>query len=129
MVKWYGLSGLVWACAMAAIGGLVVSPGLLALILPVRIGQFSQVYKSCRELRIRQCSQRPTMDTTTTPPTTPIRKDRSANPPLGVKRDSSKFKQPKGLSTPDQPIRFDVARPPLAPLRLNLVAVPRDPAV
>jgi hypothetical protein len=46
---------------------------------------------------------------------------------MGVKRDPGAFKQPRGLMTPDQPIRFDRTSVPLAPLRLNLVA-PRDQA-
>ena len=67
------------------------------------------------------------MDHPTTPPTTPIRKDRNAKPPMGVKRDPSVFKQPRGgMTTPNQPIRFDATRAPLAPIRPNLVAVPRN---
>ncbi len=59
-------------------------------------------------------------------PTTPIRKDRNAQPPMGVKRNPSAFKPLVAPRTPTQPIVVDHTRAPLAPIRLNLVAVQRN---
>ena len=61
---------------------------------------------------------------TITPPSSPMRQDRkSVKPPMGVRRDSTLFKLPTGNKTPNQPIRR--ARVPLAPIRVNTVAVPQ----